>query len=112
VRADDTGGGIRRLELDFFVESYTNYKLIADNLWGDTFITPLVEEPRCAYLRQGDPSRDRINEEQDWLALHKRPTHLAKSAKLKKRPEKGAATKRQVRITRHTPKASKASGRL
>ncbi|MCS6915072.1 MAG: 3D domain-containing protein [Myxococcales bacterium] len=71
VRADDTGGGIRRQELDFFVESYANYKYIADNLWWDTAVTPLIEEPRCAYLRRGDPWRDRQNEQTDWLALHK-----------------------------------------
>lgn len=70
VRADDTGGGIRKRELDFFVESYANYKYIADNLWNDTAVTPLIEEPRCAYLRSGDPLRERGNDHTDWLVLH------------------------------------------
>lgn len=70
VRADDTGGGIKHRKVDFFVESYAQYKLLADRLWWDLGITPLVEEPRCEYLRRGDPSRERQNEHSDWLALH------------------------------------------
>ncbi len=79
VRADDTGGGIKQRKVDFFVESYGNYKVIADNLWWDTGITPLVEEPRCAYLRRGDPSRDRENEHLDWAEIHR---HTSRSLAL------------------------------
>lgn len=71
VRADDTGGNIRRRELDFFVESYDNYKLLEDRLWNDHHVTPHIEEPRCDYLRTFDPTVDRKSEATDWLALHK-----------------------------------------
>ena len=71
VRADDTGGNIRRHELDFFVESYDNYKLLEDRLWNDHHVTPHIEEPRCDYLRTFDPILDRKSEATDWLALHK-----------------------------------------
>ena len=70
VRADDTGGNIRRRELDFFVESYTNYKFVDEQLAGDNHVTPYVEEPRCAYLRSSDPGLDRRSEETDWQKLH------------------------------------------
>lgn len=71
VRADDTGGNIRRRELDFFVESYDNYKLLEDRLWNDHHVTPHIEEPRCDYLRTFDQVVDRKSEATDWLALHK-----------------------------------------
>ncbi len=70
VRADDTGGNIRRRELDFFVESYTNYKFVDEQLAGDNHVTPYIEEARCAYLRTADPSLDRRSEETDWEKLH------------------------------------------
>jgi 3D (Asp-Asp-Asp) domain-containing protein len=72
VRADDTGGGIRRHELDFFVESYPNYKFIDDQFWGNGHVTPHVEEPRCAYLRSGDAVLDRRSEATDWTELEAR----------------------------------------
>ena len=72
VRADDTGGNIRRHELDFFVESYENYKLIEDRLWNDHRVTPHIEEPRCDYLRTFDRVVDRKSEATDWLTLHAR----------------------------------------
>jgi 3D (Asp-Asp-Asp) domain-containing protein len=71
VRADDTGGNIRRRELDFFVESYENYKLIEDRLWNDHHVTPFIEEPRCDYLRTFNLVVDRKTEATDWAALHK-----------------------------------------
>ncbi len=83
VRADDTGGNIRRRELDFFVESYTNYKFMDEQLAGDNHVTPYVEEARCAYLRTADPSLDRRSEETDWAKLHE---HRAPSPKSKQRP--------------------------
>jgi 3D (Asp-Asp-Asp) domain-containing protein len=69
VRADDTGGNIRRHELDFFVESYANYKFLDDQFLGNNHVTPYIEEPRCAYLHQFDPSVDRHSEATDWARL-------------------------------------------
>lgn len=51
VRADDTGGGIKKKKMDFFVETHANFRFILDQLWGTVRITPHVEEPRCEYLR-------------------------------------------------------------
>lgn len=68
LRADDQGGAIKQQKLDFFVESYRNFKFIADNLWWKLKATPHLEEPRCAYLRV--PSeRDRLNERIDYLTM-------------------------------------------
>ncbi len=70
LRADDMGGAIKEHKIDFFVESYFNFKFIADNLWWRMKATPLLDEPRCAYLRYNE-LRDRDNEQSDWVALHK-----------------------------------------
>jgi len=51
VRADDTGGGIKKRKMDFFVASYGNFLILLTELWGITFIAPHVETPRCRYLR-------------------------------------------------------------
>ena len=51
VRADDTGGNIKRREMDFFVVSYDNFRMLLDQLYGVIWITPHIEHPRCAYLR-------------------------------------------------------------
>ena len=51
VRADDTGGGIKKRKMDFFVVSYGNFRFLLDELWGITWITPHIEAPRCQYLR-------------------------------------------------------------
>lgn len=72
VRADDTGGNIRRRELDFFVESFANYKFVDEQLAGDNHVTPYIEVARCAYLRGADPSLDRRSEQTDWEKLHER----------------------------------------
>jgi len=69
VRADDTGGAIKRHELDFFVESYANYKFSDEQFWGNAHVTPYVEEPRCSYLRRFDPAVDRRSEATDWTKL-------------------------------------------
>jgi 3D (Asp-Asp-Asp) domain-containing protein len=69
LRADDMGGAIKEHKLDLFVESYFNFKYIADNLWWRMRATPTLEEPRCEYLRIGDP-RERSNEHTDWVAIH------------------------------------------
>ena len=72
LRADDMGGAIKEHKLDFFVESYFNFKFIADNLWWRMKATPHVDEPRCEYLRHRDfAMRDRENEHSDWVQLHK-----------------------------------------
>lgn len=69
LRADDQGGAIKEHKLDFFVESYFNFKFIADNLWWRMKATPHLDEPRCAYLRLGD-LRERDNERSDWVHVH------------------------------------------
>jgi 3D (Asp-Asp-Asp) domain-containing protein len=51
VRADDTGGGIKKRKMDFFVVSYGNFRFLLDGLWGVTWMTPHIETPRCQYLR-------------------------------------------------------------
>jgi hypothetical protein len=70
LRADDMGGAIKNAKLDFFVESFFNYKFIANNLWWRMKATPHLEEPRCEYLRLREP-RERVNERSDWAMLHK-----------------------------------------
>jgi 3D (Asp-Asp-Asp) domain-containing protein len=52
VRADDTGGGIKKRKMDFFVVSYDNFRFLLTELWGVIWITPHIETPRCEYLRQ------------------------------------------------------------
>jgi 3D (Asp-Asp-Asp) domain-containing protein len=54
VRGDDTGGGIKKRKMDFFVVSYTNFRFILDQLWGVDWMTPHIEAPRCAYLKDRD----------------------------------------------------------
>lgn len=56
VRADDTGGGIKQRKMDFFVVSYANFRFLLSELWGQIWMTPHLETPRCAYLRDGAPS--------------------------------------------------------
>lgn len=51
VRADDTGGNIKHRKMDFFVESTQNWRAILTNLYGELWITPQIEHPRCEYLR-------------------------------------------------------------
>ena len=69
LRADDMGGAIKEHKLDFFVESYNNFKFIADNLWWHLKATPMLDEPRCDYLRAHD-IRERVNDHTDWTLLH------------------------------------------
>jgi hypothetical protein len=52
VRADDTGGGIKKRKMDFFVVTYGNFRFLLDQLQGVTWITPHIEAPRCEYLRE------------------------------------------------------------
>jgi 3D (Asp-Asp-Asp) domain-containing protein len=51
VRADDTGGGIKRRKMDFFVVTYGNFRFLLDELENVTWITPHVDAPRCEYMR-------------------------------------------------------------
>lgn len=51
VRADDTGGGIKKQKLDFFVVTYGNFRFLLSELWNRNWITPQVQAPRCEYLR-------------------------------------------------------------
>jgi 3D (Asp-Asp-Asp) domain-containing protein len=51
VRADDTGGGIKKRKMDFFVVTYGNFRFLLDQLQNVTWITPHIEAPRCEYLR-------------------------------------------------------------
>lgn len=60
VRADDTGGGIKKRKMDFFVISYPNFLyLLREELWGVIWITPHIENPRCQYLRTSDSAAAR-----------------------------------------------------
>ena len=51
VRADDTGGHIKKRHIDFFVVTYDNFRFLLDEMWNIGTITPRIEEPRCEYLR-------------------------------------------------------------
>ena len=51
VRADDTGGAIKKRHLDFFVVTFENYRTLIDALFGVGWVTPHIEAPRCEYLR-------------------------------------------------------------
>ena len=51
VRADDTGGGIKKRKMDFFVVTYGNFRFLLDQLQNVTWITPHLEAPRCEYMR-------------------------------------------------------------
>ena len=51
VRADDTGGGIKKRKMDFFVMTYANFRFLLDQLLNVNWITPHVGAPRCEYLR-------------------------------------------------------------
>lgn len=52
VRADDTGGNIKKRKMDFFVVSYDNFRFLLDELYGVIWVTPHIENPRCDYLRE------------------------------------------------------------
>ena len=51
VRADDTGGGIKKQKIDFFVVSHANFRAVLPKLADGIWITPHIEHPRCEYLR-------------------------------------------------------------
>jgi 3D (Asp-Asp-Asp) domain-containing protein len=51
VRADDTGGGIKKRKMDFFVVTYGNFRYLLEQLLNVSWITPHIEAPRCEYMR-------------------------------------------------------------
>lgn len=55
VRADDTGGNIKRRKMDFFVVTRNNFRILLERLDGDLAVTPHIEEPRCAHLYREPP---------------------------------------------------------
>jgi 3D (Asp-Asp-Asp) domain-containing protein len=81
LRADDQGGAIKNGKIDFFVESYFNFKFIGDALWWRLKATPTLEEPRCDYLRLGE-ARERGNEHTDWAFMHQRLRTLARAERI------------------------------
>ncbi|HZS39205.1 MAG TPA: 3D domain-containing protein [Polyangia bacterium] len=104
VRADDQGGAIKNGKIDFFVESYFNFKFLADNLWWRLKATPHLEEPRCEYLRLHAP-RERVNEQTDWAELHKRHAPLRMAEKVALRKIKRNRAIAQAWLKRHSAAA-------
>jgi 3D (Asp-Asp-Asp) domain-containing protein len=106
LRADDMGGAIKGGKLDFFVESYFNFKYLADQLWWRMRATPLLDEPRCEYLRVGDP-RERTNELSDWKELRAKNVRVAltmpKKGKSKLRRGPTLTSTIAVKVKRHKP---------
>lgn len=51
LRADDTGGAIKRKLIDFFVAEMKNFMWVNHHMWFDRYFTPHIEAPRCEYLR-------------------------------------------------------------
>jgi 3D (Asp-Asp-Asp) domain-containing protein len=102
LRADDMGGAIKQHKIDFFVESYNNFKLIADNLWWHLKATPHLDEPRCEYLLAHDV-KERTNEHTDWVLLHMRElqSRLAQKARTSMAKVKRSRALAQAWINRH-----------
>ncbi|MGZ3426958.1 MAG: 3D domain-containing protein [Polyangia bacterium] len=103
LRADDMGGAIKEHKLDFFVESYNNFKFIADNLWWRMKATPFLDEPRCAYLRPREAiARDRDNDHTDWLSIHQKfkQRRMAEKVALRKTARNRAMAK--AWLSRHS----------
>lgn len=51
LRADDTGGAIKKRLIDFFVVDLENFLWVNREMWHDRWFTPHIEDPRCDYLR-------------------------------------------------------------
>lgn len=51
LRADDTGGAIKKRLIDFFVVELENFLWVNEHMWFDRYFTPHIEDPRCLYLR-------------------------------------------------------------
>jgi 3D (Asp-Asp-Asp) domain-containing protein len=108
LRADDQGGAIKNQKLDFFVESYNNFKFIADNLWWHLRATPHLDEPRCEYLRAND-IRERNNDRTDWALLRMRQfqSKLAEKARASMAKMKRNRAKAQAWLKRHYTQTNK-----
>lgn len=111
LRADDMGGAIKNAKLDFFVESYLNFKYIADNLWWRLRATPHLEEPRCEYVRLHEP-RERLNEHTDWVTLHKRYHRARAAEKASLAKTKRNRAKAQAWLKRHHGGGGAKSGKV
>lgn len=114
LRADDMGGAIQGGKLDFFVESYFNFKFLADQLWWHLKATPHLDEPRCEYLRVNDP-RERDNEQTDWATLHskayKKRQALALKMELKNARLRKTSRHHVPTLTNALAKATRRGGR-
>ena len=51
LRADDTGGAIKKRLIDFYVLELDNFMWVNLHMADDRYFTPHVEDPRCEYLR-------------------------------------------------------------
>ena len=83
LRADDQGGAIKLHKMDFFVESYFNFKFLADQLWWRLKATPHLDEPRCEYLRLNH-AREHDNEYCDYRKVHSKSYARALAASARK----------------------------
>lgn len=111
LRADDQGGAIKNAKIDFFVESYLNFKEIGDNLWWHLKATPILDEPRCAYLRT-DELRTETNEQTDWVMAHKRRVPMRRAEKLALRKIKRNRAIANAWMKRHYHLGSKRGAKI
>ena len=100
LRADDMGGAIKLHKLDFFVESYFNFKFLADQQWWHLKATPHLDEPRCEYLRVGQP-REHDNEHVDWATIHSRKYQVAQAQKARASHKRQLAAAQLARRRKH-----------
>lgn len=107
LRADDQGGAIKQHKLDFFVESYANFKFLADNLWWHLKATPHLDEPRCEYLRLYT-AEERKNEHTDYVALHRKPPRRVDAKVLRKIAHNRAVAQAWTRRHSGKPNGGKA----
>ncbi len=108
LRADDVGGSIRRHKIDFFVESYFNYKYLADSLWWQLKANPLIEEPRCEYLRLHEPL-ELANDHTDWAELHRHYGRLRMAERVALAKIKRNRRLEQAWLKRHSTSGARAA---
>jgi 3D (Asp-Asp-Asp) domain-containing protein len=106
LRADDMGGAIKFQKLDFFVESYFNFKFLADQLWWHLKATPHLDEPRCEYLRTHEP-REHQNDHTDWAMLHSKQMRQALANRARQTKERQAFRDKQAKMAALARVASK-----
>lgn len=109
VRADDMGGAIKQHKLDFFVESYFNFKYLADQLWWHLKATPHLDEPRCEYLRLHEP-REIANDRTDWARLHAKSRHQAMRLKAHPTRRPTVASKSRPQAPAHLAESKRRPG--